>query len=120
MKKIWKLFARQRESVTPAEAKLALASGAVLVDVREQSEWQAGHAADAVHIPLGQISKRLGELPTDRQLILVCRSGHRSGIAVNVLSSNGIKATNLTGGMNAWTAAGLPTVNSGEPRDHSA
>ena len=51
----------------------------VLVDVREDDEWAAGHVGTSRHIPMGQIGDRLGELPDDEQVVLVCRSGKRSG-----------------------------------------
>jgi len=73
-----------------------------LVDVREQDEWEAGHIAGAHHIPLGELGQRLGELPRGRELILVCRSGNRSGLACEYLESLGLNVANMTGGMLAW------------------
>jgi rhodanese-related sulfurtransferase len=103
------LFGR-RSAVGAVDAQHALDSGSVLVDVRGPGEWQAGHAPQAIHIPLDQLTRRLAELPADRHLITVCRSGHRSAIASGLLRGAGRDASNLTGGMNAWADAGLPVV----------
>lgn len=84
---------------------------AVLVDVREPDEWQAGHIEGAVHIPLAQLPARVGELTDDGGLVVVCRSGARSGRAVAWLMQNGYPATNLDGGMQAWAAAGREMVS---------
>src|SRR4051812_5385808 len=103
-------------AVTPTEAANLVESASVLVDVREPYEWNAGHAPDARHIPLGQLTGRIAELPTDRQIILVSRSGTRSAQAPAVLTTAGLNAANLTGGMWAWASSGLPVVtDSGEP-----
>ncbi len=96
-------------SVDPAEAD-ALTVPHVLVDVREPDEWEAGHAPQAVHVPLGQLGQRLGELPADTRLVMVCRSGNRSGRATEALVKHGHDAVNLAGGMQAWARAGLPVV----------
>lgn len=73
-----------------------------LLDVREQDEWEAGHIEGAKHIPLGELGLRMGELPGDKELILVCRSGNRSGLACEYMESLGYDVTNMTGGMLAW------------------
>ncbi len=87
-----------------------VADDAVLVDVREQDEWDAGHAPGAIHIPLGDLPSRLDDLPdTDAgTLAVVCRSGGRSARAVQWLSQQGFDVANLDGGMKAWQAAGKP------------
>ena len=87
--------------------------GAVLLDVREPYEWQAGHAPNARHIPLGQLARRAGELPPGRAVVIVCRSGTRSARAAALLARDGREASNLTGGMHAWACAGLPVVARG-------
>lgn len=90
-----------------AEAARRLEAGAVvLLDVREDDEWQAGHAAQAVHVPLGKLAA--DRVPTDRPVVVVCRSGNRSAHATAVLAAAGHEACNLTGGMRAWAAAGRP------------
>ena len=83
---------------------------AVVVDVREQDEWDAGHAPGAIHIPLGDLPQRLGDLPdTDAEpVVLVCRSGNRSGRAAAWLTQQGFDVVNMDGGMKAWAASGKP------------
>ncbi|MGA2969487.1 MAG: rhodanese-like domain-containing protein [Acidimicrobiales bacterium] len=94
----------------------ALAEGAVLVDVREDDEWLAGHSAHAIHIPLAELPDHLAELPHDQLIVCVCRSGHRSLRAANFLAEGGFAAANLEGGMTAWDLAGEPLVaDSGNP-----
>jgi len=87
-----------------------VADHAVLLDVREHDEWEAGHAPGAVHIPLGDLPARLDELPdTDAgTLAVTCRGGGRSSRAVAWLSQQGFDVANLDGGMKAWEAAGKP------------
>lgn len=105
------LFRRRPSAVTASEAhSTTLHTFAVLLDVRDPQEWQAGHAPQAIHIPLGQLESRLAELPRDHQIIAVCRSGRRSAFATQQLLAHGYTAINLTGGMAAWAAAGLPIV----------
>ena len=87
-----------------------VADGAFLVDVRDPDEWRAGHIDGARHIPLADLPARLGELPPG-ELVVVCRSGARSGRAVAWLNGNGYDALNLEGGMQAWTAQGRPMVS---------
>lgn len=83
---------------------------ALLLDVREPPEWDAGHIAEAVLIPMGQLGRRQAELPTDRRIICVCRSGRRSQLVTDALVGAGYDAVNLEGGMQAWQAARLPIV----------
>ncbi len=104
---------RRPTVMTATQAHLALADGALLLDGRELPEWRAGHAPQARHVVLSQLDDHLGALPTDRPIVTVCRSGRRSAMAANLLTRHGYTATNLTGGMNAWTAAGLPVVTNG-------
>jgi rhodanese-related sulfurtransferase len=91
-----------------------LPDDAVMVDVRERGEWVAGHAPDAVFIPMGDVPGRLEALPIgDEPLAIVCRSGNRSGRVVAWLALQGIDAVNVAGGMQAWDAAGKPMVADG-------
>ena len=83
---------------------------AVVVDVRQPQEWRASHIDGALHIPLTQLSGRLAQLPLDKTIITVCRSGHRSAIAARTLTHAGHDVLNLKGGMNAWARTGLPVV----------
>jgi rhodanese-related sulfurtransferase len=82
----------------------------VLLDVREADEWNAGHAPDAVFRPLGELESVRFELPMNRKIVCVCRSGGRSARATEALRSWGFDAVNLEGGMQAWAAAGRPVV----------
>ena len=107
-----KLFGTSATAVGPVEAQDLLREGAVLVDVREKSEWDAGHAPEATHHPLGGLATSMTHHPQDRTLVVVCRSGSRSARATRMLGKAGFDAVNLTGGMTAWKAAGLPMVNS--------
>jgi rhodanese-related sulfurtransferase len=85
---------------------------AILVDVREDDEWAAGHAPDAVHIPLGEVVSRVGEIPAG-DVHVICRAGGRSARAVAWLRENGVDAVNVGGGMQDWAAAGRPVVADG-------
>jgi DMSO/TMAO reductase YedYZ molybdopterin-dependent catalytic subunit/rhodanese-related sulfurtransferase len=87
-----------------------LVAGAVLHDVREPHEWSEAHAPQAVLIPMGEVQARRSELPSGRRIVVVCRSGGRSAAITDTLRARGYDAVNLTGGMCAWTAAGLPVV----------
>jgi hydroxyacylglutathione hydrolase len=87
-----------------------------VVDVRGQSEWDEGHIAGAVHIPLATLADRLDELPRDRPLVLQCQGGGRSSIASALLQANGYEnVANLRGGIRAWREAGLPVDQEPEP-----
>jgi len=97
-------------SDTPRVPAAAVPADAVLVDVREQDEWDAGHAPDAVHIPMGELPDRLGELP-EGDVHVVCRSGGRSARASAWLQQNGVDAVDVAGGMGAWLEAGRPLVS---------
>ena len=83
---------------------------AVLLDVREDDEWTAGHAPEARHVPMSQLTGRLGEVPPADPLYVICRSGGRSARVVAFLSQQGVSAVNVAGGMQSWAAAGRPMV----------
>jgi rhodanese-related sulfurtransferase len=85
----------------------------LLVDVREDDEWVAGHAPDAVHLPMSQLPARLAELPDDVPVAVVCRSGHRSAQVTAYLVARGRSARNVDGGMSAWASLGLPVEAEG-------
>ncbi len=97
--------------VTPKEASvLTSEKKAVIVDVREEDEWNAGHIAGAVHIPLKQLETRLPELQQykDKTIITQCRSGKRSADALEVLKSAGFtNVYSMDGGIMAWSKDGL-------------
>ncbi|MFJ8823886.1 rhodanese-like domain-containing protein [Streptomyces sp. NPDC102467] len=91
-----------------------------LLDVREDDEWQAGHAAGALHIPMSEFVARYGELteasPQDGRVSVVCRVGGRSAQVTQYLLQQGVDAVNVAGGMQAWEAAGRPVVDdNGQP-----
>ncbi|MGO9083413.1 MAG: rhodanese-like domain-containing protein [Streptosporangiaceae bacterium] len=102
-----------RPKASPEEARQLQNQGAILLDVREDTEWRAGHAPGARHIPLSRLPARMKDLPAHRTVITVCRSGHRSAGAAAMLARNGREVVNLRGGMHAWARAGLPVVASG-------
>lgn len=89
----------------------ALPAGAVLLDVREPYEWAAGHIDSAVHIPIGELTRRLGEIPQGDPLYVICRSGSRSARVAEFLRGQGTRAVNVSGGMQDWAAAGRPMVS---------
>ncbi len=95
------------EEMSPSEANEALSGGAYLLDVREDDEWEAGHAAIAHHIPLGELEDRYGEIPLGQPIVCVCRGGGRSARAAGALAGVGYTTINLAGGMRAWAAEGF-------------
>ena len=96
--------------VSVEEAIAQVAAGAILFDVREQNEWDAGHAPAARLIPLSELQQRVGEFPEDTQFLVVCHSGGRSARATDFLVRDGFDAVNVAGGMMAWKAAGGDVV----------
>jgi rhodanese-related sulfurtransferase len=100
-------------ALSAVEAANAVASGhAVIIDVREDSEWQEQHIPEAIHIPLGQLNARLTELKPyqSTKIITQCRSGRRSAQAQAALIAAGFSNVyNLEGGIIAWQQHGLKT-----------
>ena len=109
------IFTRFRQpSLSATEAMGLVSEGATLLDVRENGEWNAGHAPGAVYIPLDQVSSQATRrLPKGRRVIVVCRSGARAGNAARTLRAMGLDAVNLKGGMRAWESAGGRLVGKG-------
>lgn len=108
------MFGRKKQKIidlTPKEAEHAAKTGElVLVDVREVDERrQLAPKVKSMHIPVGQLSGRLDELPTDRPVTFVCRAGSRSTNATKTAAAAGLDVRNVVGGMTAWDAQGLPT-----------
>lgn len=83
---------------------------ALLLDVREADEWAAGHAPTATWIPMGELQARIAELPRDRKILAICRSGGRSAAVVEALHGAGFDAVNVAGGMQSWARSGLDVV----------
>jgi rhodanese-related sulfurtransferase len=94
--------------VTPAEAKQLIDSGAQLVDVRGQDEFEAGHIPGAGHVPLVDVQSEAAGLDRERPLIVYCRSGERSGMAADAFAGSGWDAHSVAGGLLAWSDEGLP------------
>ncbi|WNM31118.1 rhodanese-like domain-containing protein [Streptomyces sp. Li-HN-5-11] len=110
------LLRRDRGRLTPQLAHQRTSDGtAVLVDVRETPEWNAGHAPDALHLPLSRLAAGASLPPAvqGRPVVTICRSGHRSRQAATLLAGRGVQATDVTGGMTAWARAGLPVIGQG-------
>jgi rhodanese-related sulfurtransferase len=97
--------------VSTAEALALRESGAFILDVRQPDEWAAGHIPDATLIPLGDLATRIAEVPRDRQVVVVCRSGNRSAQGRDILlGADYPSVTSMAGGMKDWAAAGYPTA----------
>jgi rhodanese-related sulfurtransferase len=79
-----------------------------ILDVRQPEEYRMGHIAGATLIPLGQLERRINEVPRDREIVCICASGHRSVPAVQVLQAAGHTASSMKNGMIAWQLAKLP------------
>lgn len=102
---------RRSKSLTPTEAADALRRGELqLVDVREKPELDEARVQGAKHIPLGQLKGRLGELDRERPTAFLCGSGTRSAMATRAAVRAGLDAANVTGGVSAWSRAGLPLL----------
>lgn len=91
------------------EAKKRIDAGDLLLDVREQDEYDEAHIPGSTLIPLSEFANRYDELPQDRDVVVYCRSGSRSAQAVNFLNDKGYDATNVEGGILAWKRADYPT-----------
>jgi rhodanese-related sulfurtransferase len=93
------------------------ADGTMILDVREDEEWAAGHIDGAVHIPMNSVPSRAAALPTDRQINVICKMGGRSAQVTAWLRHQGFDAHNVDGGMLAWAVAHRPMVSDedGEP-----
>lgn len=79
----------------------------IVLDVREPWEYEAGHVAGVVHIPLGEVVARLSEIPADAPVHVICAAGSRSAQVAEYLTAQGMNAINVVGGTNAWQQAGL-------------
>lgn len=112
---LWSLFGNRVRGIKEVNSMAALQlinhKNAVVLDVREQGEYDAGHVLNSKLIPLGKLKERLGELEKfkDQPIVVVCRSGNRSGTACSLLGKQGFaQAYNLAGGVQAWQKDKLP------------
>lgn len=96
-------------TVSVSDAYNLYQNGAFVLDVRTQEEWDDFHAPNTTLIPLDQLASRLSEVPRDRQIVVVCRSGNRSQQGRDILVDAGFEqVTSMTGGLNEWRASGYP------------
>jgi rhodanese-related sulfurtransferase len=103
------------DDISPTQAREQISNGAVVVDVRTREEYVSGHIENSLWMPVDLLTSLMGTLPRNRLVITVCRTGVRSAQARDILEENGFNlVTSLTGGMEAWIAAGFPVVP-GEP-----
>ncbi len=101
-------------TIAVQQADDLIRDGAFILDVRSQAEWDQSHIKGSTLIPLDQLSARLDEVPRDRDVLVVCRSGNRSQAGRSTLIQAGYtRVTSLGGGLTAWTAAGYPTEGTG-------
>jgi rhodanese-related sulfurtransferase len=112
---LWSFFGNRfrgvKEVDTVAALQLINHKDAIVLDVREPNEYASGHVLNSKHIPLGKLKERMGELEKykDRPVVVVCRSGNRSGTACFLLGKQGFaQAFNLAGGVQAWQKNKLP------------
>ena len=97
------------DTISIQEAHELYQEGVFLLDVRTQEEWDDFHAPNTTLIPLDQLESRLGELPENEPIVVVCRSGNRSHAGRDILLANGHEpTTSMAGGLNAWRDAGFP------------
>jgi rhodanese-related sulfurtransferase len=95
--------------ISAAQAYEKFQQGAFFLDVRSQAEWDQGHIAKSMLIPLDELQNRLSELPKDRDIVVVCHSGVRSKEGMTILRQAGFsRSACLTDGLIAWQAAGYP------------
>jgi rhodanese-related sulfurtransferase len=99
--------------ISAAQAYEKFQQGVFFLDVRSQAEWDQGHIAKSTLIPLDELQNRLNELPKNRDIVVVCRSGVRSKEGMTILQQAGFsRSASMTGGLIAWKAAGYPLEGS--------
>ena len=101
----------QSDDAQPEVMSTDLPAGVFLLDVREDDEWAAGHAPEAVHVRLGELSARTEEIPQDQEVYVICRSGARSAYAAQALAGAGWNTVNVADGMTGWAVAGRPMIS---------
>ena len=100
--------------ITIAQAAEKRGQGAYILDVRQPEEWIQFHIPGAILIPLGELPSRLNEVPKDREVVVVCRTGRRSAQGRDILRDAGYsEVTSMAGGVTQWQAQGLP-ITTGE------
>jgi rhodanese-related sulfurtransferase len=110
-------FLLRPQSSLPSEVQVTQAhemyqKGALFLDVRTQQEWDQGHIAGSILIPLDVLQSRRNELPRDKDIVVVCKSGARSKEGTTLLRQAGFtRVTCMSGGIEAWVAAGYPITN---------
>lgn len=106
-------FAPSVTKITPQElyARLQSATPPLILDVRQSVETRSGLIPGAINIPLTQLSRRLTELPTERPIVCVCLSNHRSPVAARLLARAGYEVLDMREGMLGWTRRGLPLAS---------
>ena len=105
--------------VTPEQTEQALAEGtAIVVDVREDYEWDAGRIDGARHIELERLASKSDELPKDTTIIFHCRLGARSAMAAEAFRGAGFDAWSMAGGLQRWDDEGLPVDGGGKVAEH--
>lgn len=97
---------RNGGAISAAAGLRRVHEGALLLDVRRSGEWREGHAADAVHIPLDELEDRMGSLPKQRPVVVLCWNGARSRVGAHVMAQAGHHTCWVRGGLPAWAAAG--------------
>ena len=100
--------------ISVQEAQKRIEDGALLLDVREQEEYDEEHIPGSQLLPLSELVARADEVPQDREVIAQCRSGKRSAQATDFLRAQGFDVTNMEGGILKWKAEGLPTESGSE------
>lgn len=105
--------------VTPHRARELLDSGeAVVVDVREGYEREAGHIEGSCHVELERLASHAESLPRDRPIVFQCRLGARSAMAAQAFRASGYDAWSMAGGLQRWHDEGLPVAGGGRVADH--
>jgi len=109
-----------QEDVSPEEVRRLLDEGAIdLIDVREPYEHEAGRIDGAIHVEIPNLTAAAAQLDQERPIVFYCRSGARSAMTTQAFRASGFQAFNLTGGLLAWVAKGLPIVpDDGKVADH--
>ena len=112
---LWSVFGNRIRGIKEVDCSAALQlinhKNALVLDVRDDGEYQLGHILNSTLVPLGKLGERIGELEKYKELpiVVVCRSGNRSGTACATLGKRGFaQAYNLAGGVTAWQKANLP------------